>query len=402
MDRLNLLPDDLILKILSMVPTQVAVTTSVLSKRWCSLWKHVPELSYSDPSCESEFWRASRFVEKFLLLHEAPVLDTLTLSLGRNCLPSDISTWISIAVSRGLRKLQLYMCRPCSTPRSLYTCQTLVTLRLQNVIIVDVPLTVCFRSLKCMYLEHVDISNDEFFGRLLSGCTVLERLSVKLCSYGKTFTVDVPSLKSLLVLDLKPASVQVPGDDDVGVVIKAPSLRSLVISNQFTWVCSLVDMPKLVKAFIKLANGDSKKLLGCLTSAKHLCLCVKSPMDSCPIRDFNQLVSLKLCTCSSHWLWLILRHTPKLRVLRFQPQVTLLRNLHTLERCHSSHGDVQTPSSVPECLTSSLKTVEWIDYRGTEGEKKVVKYLFENSQQLNKMAIRASPMVTLKIKGTHL
>ncbi|CAA7062538.1 unnamed protein product [Microthlaspi erraticum] len=406
MDRISVLTDDLILKILSMIPTKVAVTTSVLSKRWCSLWKHVPQLSYSDPFGGCEFWRASRFVEKFLLLHEAPVLDTLTLILSRNCPPTDISTWISIAVSRGLRNLQLYMYGPCSTPirlpRSLYTCQTLVSLILQNVVIVDVPLTICFGSLKTMYLERVDVSDDENFGRLLSGCTVLESLIVNFCSYDKTFTVDVPSLKSLLVLDLKPASVQVPGDDDAGVVIKAPSLSSLMISDQFTWVCSLVDMPKLVNASIKLAHSYSKKLAGCLTSAKHLCLCVKSPVDSFLIGVFHQLVSLNLCTCTSHRFFLLLSHTPKLRVLRFQPQGNLPPDLNALERCCSSHGDFPTPSCVPECLISSLETVEWIDYRGTEAETKVVKYLFENSQQLKKMAIRCLPSIDLAEKHKML
>ncbi|CDY71333.1 BnaCnng72450D, partial [Brassica napus] len=39
-------------------------------------------------------------------------------------------------------------------------------------------------------------------------------------------------------------------------------------------------------------------------------------------------------------------------------------------------------SSVPQCLISSLETVEWIDYQGRESEKKVVMYLLENSGQL--------------------
>ncbi|KAG2310710.1 hypothetical protein Bca52824_022267 [Brassica carinata] len=145
---------------------------------------------------------------------------------------------------------------------------------------------------------------------------------------------------------------------DAGFVIKAPCLKSLTITSQFGWFHSLVKMPYLVTANIKLQHGDSKNLLGCVTSAKHLSLCVKKTMDSHPIGDFSQLVSLKVCcTCSLEWYRLILRRAPKLRVLRFQGQAISLRSpcINDLHKCYSSSGDdVQSqwerPSSVPECL----------------------------------------------------
>ncbi|KAH0886442.1 hypothetical protein HID58_062538 [Brassica napus] len=185
--------------------------------------------------------------------------------------------------------------------KSLYTCQTLVTLRLLYTFIVDVPLTICFPSLKTLRLRRVEFSNDEIVPRILSGCPVLEDLTVVREHNGsvKNITIMVPSLLRLTVLDFKFGS-QVPGND-VGFVIKA----SL---NQVSWVCSLVNMPNLVKANIKLPPpGDSKKLLECLTSAKHLSLCAIPSTFSYPIGVFHHLVSLKLCTCCSVWFCLILR-----------------------------------------------------------------------------------------------
>ncbi|XP_010476690.1 PREDICTED: putative FBD-associated F-box protein At5g56440 [Camelina sativa] len=404
MDRISLLSDEVILKILSFVPTKVAVTTSLLSKRWRYLWNHVPKLEYCDPSNDSEHWRASRFVDKFLLFHEAPVLETLHLTLSRNCPPIDIETWIRIAISRGVRDLKITryfhgsgsgtiypVLNPVPFPRSLYTCETLVTLNLEaDFTVNDVPLTICFRSLKKLILLLVKLSSDDPVHRILSGCPVLEDLRLVRGNndYVKSFTIAVPSLQRLIVVD---GGVQVPGDDDVGFVIKVPSLKSLFVLSRCRGFGSLVKMPDLVKAEIMLNHGDSNKFMGCLTSTKQLFLCLRPPMDSCPLGVFNQLVSLNLCACSLVWCRLILNHTPKLRVLGFGIKQAKLFSSKNFQGCCISSVDVPTqweqPSSVPQCLISSLETVSWIDYKGTQAEKKVVMYLLENSGQLKKMAI---------------
>ena len=278
MDRISPLPDDLILKILSFPRTEVAITTSLLSKRWRDVWKHVPKLEYYAP-------RASPFVHNFLLLHKAPVLQTMHVRLSQNHRPTDIEIWFRVAVERGVRKLRFhnYLFGPeeaIRLPGSLYTCQTLVSLTLFSAVIVDVPLTICFPSLKTLRLRRVEFSNDEIVPRILSGCPVLEDLTVVREHNGsvKNITIMVPSLLRLTVLDFKFA-YKVPGND-VGFVIKAPSLKSLTVVSQVSWVCSLVNMPNLVKANVKLPPpGDSKKLLECLTSARHLSLCtIPSPV----------------------------------------------------------------------------------------------------------------------------
>ncbi|KAJ0785496.1 putative F-box-like domain superfamily protein [Helianthus annuus] len=47
MDRLSVLLDDLILKILSFIGLKDAIQTSVLSSRWRFMWTSVPHLSFS-------------------------------------------------------------------------------------------------------------------------------------------------------------------------------------------------------------------------------------------------------------------------------------------------------------------------------------------------------------------
>lgn len=212
----------------------------------------------------------------------------------------------------------------------------------------------------------------------------------------------VPTLQRLTVEDVLINGNPVPGPD-AGFVIKAPCLKSLAITSKFGSFHSLVKMPYLVKANIKLQHGDSKNLLGCVTSAKHLSLCVKQVFY--PIGDFNELVSLKVCTCSLMLYRLILRRAPKLRFLRFQGLANFLQtpSLNDLQKCYSSSGQVQSeweaPSSVPECLISSLETVEWDDYEGTEAENKEVLYLVDNSGgQLQTVAVTLSNSDTTRGK----
>ncbi|GKA09651.1 F-box/RNI-like superfamily protein [Tanacetum coccineum] len=48
MDKISLLPDDVIIHILSFIPTKHAVATSILSSRWVNLWTFLPFIDLDD------------------------------------------------------------------------------------------------------------------------------------------------------------------------------------------------------------------------------------------------------------------------------------------------------------------------------------------------------------------
>lgn len=150
----------------------------------------MPKLSYR---AHSDYQRASHFVSTFLLLNKANVLESLHLSLGVKDSPEDIETWTSIAISRGVRHLvysRVLTTLRLRVPKSLYTCETLVTLALNSAVIVDVPLKICLPSLKALLLAFVDFLSDGIFGSLLSGCPVLTELNmVASDARVKTFTI---------------------------------------------------------------------------------------------------------------------------------------------------------------------------------------------------------------------
>ncbi|KAJ4911221.1 F-box/FBD/LRR-repeat protein [Raphanus sativus] len=103
MDWISELPDALLLQILSFVPTKDLVSTSVLSKRWETLWMLVPNLKY-----DVEYGSDSRLVSRFLLLHKAPVLESLCLKIKKfHYSHLDIGIWVRTAVDRRVRTLEI-------------------------------------------------------------------------------------------------------------------------------------------------------------------------------------------------------------------------------------------------------------------------------------------------------
>ncbi|KAJ4882156.1 putative FBD-associated F-box protein [Raphanus sativus] len=104
MGKISELPDELLVKILSSVPTKLAVSTSVLSKRWKFLWMSLPKLEYSDNQGKS----LRDFINKNLPLHRAPVIERLCLELWESHdskinPEEDIKLWLQTAVSRRVR-----------------------------------------------------------------------------------------------------------------------------------------------------------------------------------------------------------------------------------------------------------------------------------------------------------
>ncbi|KAG2248036.1 hypothetical protein Bca52824_087664 [Brassica carinata] len=124
--------------------------------------------------------------------HRAPVIESLRLNFSygyKGSTREDIRMWVAIAVTRFLRELSLdlypnFESQTTKLPSSLYTCKSLVILKLEEGF-----------SLMC-YLRR-----SKSLHRLLSSCPVLEDLFVKHngceSEHLETFSVIVPSLQRL-------------------------------------------------------------------------------------------------------------------------------------------------------------------------------------------------------------
>ncbi|KAL1195804.1 putative FBD-associated F-box protein [Cardamine amara subsp. amara] len=379
MDRLSQLPEALLLKILSLLPAKDVVLTMVLSKRWELLWMLVPKLVYDDSYQDFEYGRFSRFVDRSLALHEAPVLDALHFNLGKTCGTGDIRVWIKTVDKRCLRELVIEIDNKSRVllPRSLYTCcETLVTLKLNNAVLVDVT-SLSFPSLKNLSLVSIKYPGDELIIMLLSSCPVLEDLVVKRCANDNVtiLNVRVSSLKCFKITNM---------DVDFGVVIDAPSLECLDIVEYRSEFCVIENsMTKIVEASVCISCAQTQQLLGSISSVERLYLCIPSAKNAYPVGSvFDCLERLTLCTCETVWLDLlmcVLRDSPKLRALKFVQD-------HDL-RPHEPRPSWNEPIAVPECLLTSLETLEWVKYEGTEEEKEVVAFILRNGSCLKKVTI---------------
>ncbi|CAA7042376.1 unnamed protein product [Microthlaspi erraticum] len=386
------LPEALLLQILSLLPTEDVAATSVLSKRWRTLWKVVPKLKFIHDGLTG-LQTFSENVGKTLLSHKAPVLQSLHLLVSFDKEASmDLGVLIGIAFGLHVRelKLEVYCEEGLFTfPRSLYNCEKLETLKLVTScgsILVDVPSSVCLKSLRTLLLHEVEYKDDESVVNLLSGCVSLENLVVKRKRHDvvRTFTIAVPSLQRLTITDQT---------NDSSYVIKAPFLKYLKIQG-FSGLgsCLFENAPELVEANISIDYVISENILGSLTSAKHLSLNISPVECTFPAgKIFHQLAHLEICTYKAEWwnlLTLMLDTSPRLRVLK------LIGGTRTRWDIYSggmAWGKWIQPKNVPECLLFHLETFVlsvWTCHKGKLGdEKEVAKYVLKNASRLKKATL---------------
>ncbi|ESQ39578.1 hypothetical protein EUTSA_v10001111mg [Eutrema salsugineum] len=390
-DKISELSDDLLLRILLHIPTKDAMATMVLSKRWRFVWTMMPKIEYKEsksicrlrwPRRKSVYW----FLYESLKLHKAPVIDSLCVKLGPLCPATDVDVEKLVAkvFDRVVRELEfklLWSGNLISLPNSLYTCDTLISLKLCHKIFIDFPSLGCLPSLKTLCLSSVVYKDEVSLVRFLSSCPVLEKLLVKRKKADNVakFCVKVPSLLFFSYYSCHYEYTRC-------LVIDTPALKHLSISYLSVDHCSIENMPCLDSAAISFSINcyDHDKFLRCLSSVLTLELCFDDiTLQCCSTINFSRLVKLHICPDESDWLEpliLLLGNSPNLKYL--------LVDYVYIDQPKDLSLSWNQPTSVPGCLSCHLKIFEWMEgYEGRVEEKEFVTYILANSKCLERAKI---------------
>ncbi|EOA19143.1 hypothetical protein CARUB_v10007814mg [Capsella rubella] len=316
-----------------------------------------------------------QFCGRSLQLHDASLIKTIDVKLRKHSdsldslfFPKLHSTVLEISVTSTAYPIYYSF---ITFPNNLNVFQTLVVLKLQGLILLDVVESpVCFQSLKSLYLKCVKFESGDSFTALLSACPVLEDLFIHRRCSRLSFTKE-PGYYS---------------EDEAIVEITAPSLNYLKIFDRVGSFSFLEDMPKLVEADVKVNLSKNEKLPKVVTSVERLSL------DLYPSMVFHledRFISKKLGhleldiydNFKSNLLLSLLKDVPYLRSLKLNHQ----HPIYDLEDQPCSDSEL---SSVPDCLSFQyLETFQWIDYAGTYEEIQAAVYVLKNARCLKNATI---------------
>nr|XP_018475486.1 PREDICTED: putative FBD-associated F-box protein At5g56560 [Raphanus sativus] len=367
---LSELPDDLILKIFSLLPFfKESVATNLLKKRR-------EDLMFDDNYKSHEsLVKFTSFAYGSLSFNKSQIVD---IRLSRGYSASDISFLLKLAVKRSVRKLRIRTFgKTLELPRCLSICVTLKSLVLYEVRIKAVPPWFRLPSLKTLHLLSVKFSGEESIASFLPVCPVLECLVVDRTKDNvMIFNIDTPSLRSLSIVNSIRKNPHVM--EKHGFVINAPSLEKINFKDTFSNLLVFEHMPAVTEANIQVICGQSKKFIGSFTSIRQLSVCSLSSETPYPSGTiFPYLEHLELCTCSAGWanlLVCILKDAPTLRYLKLKSQ-------HGADY-NDPMNYWNKPTAVPECLSTHLEIMEWRQYEGTEEVMNVAAYILANARCL--------------------
>ncbi|CAA7020168.1 unnamed protein product [Microthlaspi erraticum] len=390
-DRISELPDPLICQILSYPSVKDAVRTSVLSTRWRSLWLWVPNVVlYSRDFPDLHVFKS--FGDRFFNCGMTSCIQKLQLSLFDNENESYLTSWIDAASKRKLRHLDVW-CVPdyqtCEIPISVYTCETLVTLNLCEVILRDAGF-VSLPCLKTMRLRDLRYPDDATFERLVSCSPVLEELEFSgYFDVSRVFRVHTPSLKSL--------KTQIWNRDGMfQVVIDAPQVRVLTIYDNDSGSYIIKNLSSSFKLDILLSFGkwaEEERVSSMRNRIRHFLPGISNvgemkiyvgtvkvfghyfKFERLPQFYYLSRLVARVNVSDLKWLPTFLQSCPNIKFLAMS-----LVYMGGGKEVRPEEVEHFSFSYVPECSLSSLESVDiQSSIRGTVAEMKLVRYFLENS-----------------------
>ncbi|XP_012846651.1 PREDICTED: F-box/LRR-repeat protein At3g26922-like isoform X1 [Erythranthe guttata] len=384
-DRISGMPDDVLVHILSFLPTTISAKTSILSRRWRFLWAYAPNLIFkTDDDVDSDI------VYRVMLLRRSENINTLRMTGCFPCTELQFDTWIAYAVMRDVRNLDLWVSGCRILPQCLLNCKTLVDLRLTNCSVIPEAGPICLPCLKNLHLIHARYESDESLPHLLSGCTMLEEFVLMLDEDSLScYNISSPTIKRLTVHFHFSDSTSY----ECRLVIDTPALGYLEICDHFGKFAPLID------AEIHLEEGKIKKydFLYCRSILNFIdWLGILNPKSM----RLNVSAYLSEQTAESEFFAgnISFPTLTKLEVVADCFLVSqFLKKADNLEILifHEVSEEVQSyvwvePPQVPKCLLSHLRVVKFAFKVNEMNNFALVGFLLKNARVLEEMEVQYS------------
>ncbi|XP_010495047.1 PREDICTED: F-box/LRR-repeat protein 25-like [Camelina sativa] len=351
------LPDEILQHILSYIPTKLAITTSVLSKRWRHVWKETPHLSFEWLNVFPEV------INDTLARYSASKITSFQLYTNFDYEVRQVDKSIEFAMSHNVENFSLALGSKSlySFPDFSYTNSSMKRVNLKNFYLIPMS-TVSWTSLRNLSLGWCELS-DESFLKVLSGCPILETLTLHFCRSLKY--LDLSKSLRLRRLEMEIERKSRYGAPFQSMQVVAPhvhylSLRDCEAHCTFVDVSSLIEADVDVSYFHPRTKYDkpldpndllvtAQKMIEAFQNVEKLTLGVNllqmlslSKIPSLPMLKVNNL------TLETRIMRSVVPGVE--RLLQNSPGLNKLTVYNTTERCHTQ---------LWECVDGYLKKQCW-------------------------------------------
>ncbi|KAK9689144.1 hypothetical protein RND81_09G038100 [Saponaria officinalis] len=368
-DRISNLPNEVLGRILSLLPTKYAVATSILSSSWRNLYQLSSNLDFDDSlllnpqmrsSAPDRHTRFSTFVDQVLVKCSRSQISRFRLKSGKHVGYSHFTLWVLFALTcfSNMTELELtikwrrrYVLQ---FPNS--TCENLVTLKLDS---------------SCML--HGEYNFADIKG-ILKGCQLLEELVIIGCDWNGSKLSFRNLLLRKLTLDLGLGGI-LEQLNESKITFNLPSGYNEDIFEDDQYLCDT-----MLSLIVGVKNCECLYLSG---------LCLRAlTRGEFELPVFENLTRLKLHEgFGATWndvLLEFLDSSPRLEVL-------------TLVQDDGRNDDfILGNYPVPSCVSSQLKVINLEYYTGSRMEIGMVKYFLKNANLLEQMVIHRSQSNTAR------
>jgi hypothetical protein len=316
-DMISDLPEGILLRILSLLPTKDCIKTSVLATKWRHLWTYLSVFDFKIPNARYESDDQNQNSVNCLLdllgrlLRKSNCVERLCIEIhGITVDANKVSSLISSSASKHkVQYLKLSLGAHNDVfvlPHCFSAFESLNELHLQLHFTLCIPSDICFPSLKKLKVSEVTFANEQSVQQLFSGCPVLQELNLHNCYWEniELINVAISTLRKLIIyFDV----ICVEYDHNMTVKIDAVNLLSLSCTCLAAIEFIPVNLTSIVDAYVDLQGqypfGHELYVAHCIFELLSGLSSVKS------LNITNETLEVCLSICSScsffyilHWL----------------------------------------------------------------------------------------------------